>query len=65
VGYRLAIIHCQPSNNNRQIPIALYSELYFRSKTGLNELVQASQADKGAALVTALRKLARIQKNAQ
>lgn len=51
--------------DNRQIPIALYSELYFTSKTGLNELVQASQADKGAALITALQKLARIQKSAQ
>ena len=45
-------------NNNRRIPIAVYSELHFTSKTGLNELFQASRPDAGTALVETLRKLA-------
>lgn len=36
--------------NNRQLPIVLYSELHFRSETGLNELLQVSRPDLGKGL---------------
>ncbi len=36
--------------NNRQIPVVLYSELYFRSETGLNELIQVSCPNVGVGL---------------
>lgn len=36
--------------DNKQFPVVLYSELYFRSETGLNELVQVSRPDVGQGL---------------
>jgi hypothetical protein len=50
--------------NNRRLPVALYTELYFTSQTGLNELIQASRPDTGLELADAFRKLALLQANA-
>ena len=36
--------------DNRQLPICLYSELWFRSGTGLNEMIQVSKPDAGVRL---------------
>lgn len=36
--------------NNRQLPICLYSELWFKSSTGLNEVIQVSKPDVGIRL---------------
>lgn len=36
--------------DNKQLPVVLYSELYFRSETGLNELIQVSRPDVGNGL---------------
>lgn len=47
--------------DNRQLPIALYSELHFQSKSGLNELIQVSKSDIGPTLEKALKELASIQ----
>lgn len=48
--------------DNRQLPIVLYSELYFKSSSGLNELIQVSRPDTGTALVDAFTKLISAQK---
>lgn len=40
--------------NNRQLPILLYSEVYFTSSSGLNELVEFSRQGSGADLVARL-----------
>jgi|HigsolmetaAR203D_1030402.scaffolds.fasta_scaffold01144_14 hypothetical protein len=40
--------------NNRQLPICLYSELWFRSNTGLNEKIQISKPDAGIGLMNGL-----------
>ena len=37
--------------DNRQLPICLYSELWFRSGTGLNEMIQVSKPDAGLRLM--------------
>lgn len=37
-------------NNNRMLPILLYSELLFSSPTGLNELIQLSRPSAGSSL---------------
>ena len=47
--------------DNRQLPIALYSEIYLRSKTGLNELIQVSKPDIGGNLKTSISKLVRVK----
>lgn len=43
--------------DNRQLPIALYSELYFSSQTGLNEMVQVSKPNLGQGLSDSIRQL--------
>lgn len=45
--------------DNRQIPVCLYGELSFTSKTGLNELVQLSKSDVVAEFAAALQDLAK------
>ena len=47
--------------NNRKLPIALYSEIYFKSKSGLNELIQLSKPDIGDSLSVAIRELISVQ----
>jgi hypothetical protein len=47
-------------NNNRQIPICLYNELWFNSPTGLNEVIQVSRTGIGQQLDAALQNLADI-----
>jgi hypothetical protein len=47
--------------DNRQLPIALYSEIYFKNKTGLNELIQISKPNVGSSLAEAFKKLSSIQ----
>lgn len=49
-------------NNNRRIPIVVYSELYFTSKNGLNELLQVSKPNAGIALAENIRNLALVTK---
>jgi len=41
--------------NNRQLPICLYSELWFKSNTGLNEKIQISKPDAGTGLMNYLK----------
>jgi hypothetical protein len=41
-------------SNNRQLPVALYEEIGFRSSSGLNELVQASKVGTGEVLRSAI-----------
>lgn len=43
-------------NNNRQLPILLYSELHFTNDTGLNECIQLSKPNTGLRLIEALSK---------
>jgi len=43
--------------NNYQIPIALYEEIHFASKSGLNEVIQVSSQGGGQALDEARRDL--------
>lgn len=52
----------QRFNNNRQLPIALYGEIYFQSSTGLNELIQLSKPNMGSSLAEAFKKITLIQK---
>lgn len=40
--------------NNRKLPILMYSEILFKSDTGLNELIQLSKQDAGAGLAQQL-----------
>lgn len=49
-------------NNNRQIPICLYEELWFNSPTGLNEMIQVSQTGIGRQLDNAIQHIADIVK---
>lgn len=49
-------------NNNRQIPICLYEELWFNSPTGLNEVLQVSQTGIGRQLDNAIQRIADIVK---
>src|SRR6185369_17699305 len=44
-------------NNNKQLPITLYGEIYFQSSTGLNELIQLSKPNMGSSLADAFKKL--------
>jgi len=44
-------------SNNRRLPITLYSEIDFTSKTGLNERVQFSKPDVGQNLINQLSRL--------
>lgn len=41
--------------DNIEIPILKYSEIYFKSKSGLNEMIQVSKADLGENIYTALK----------
>lgn len=41
--------------DNRQLPIALYEEIHFKSPTGLNELIQVSRIGVGDGLESAIR----------
>lgn len=45
--------------NNPQLPICLYDELHFSSRTGLNEIVQVSRCGVGDALAESMKALAR------
>lgn len=45
-------------SNNRQIPIALYEQLHFKSASGLNELIQVSKVGVLQPFVSAIRGLA-------
>ena len=47
--------------DNRQLPIALYSDLRFKSSTGLNKLIEVSRPDMGISLQEALVKLSDAQ----
>jgi len=40
--------------DNRQLPICLYSEIWFKSNTGLNEKIQISRPDAGTRLMNYL-----------
>ena len=44
--------------NNRQLPICLYDEIHFSSRSGINEIIQVSRAGVGQALERAIRQLA-------
>ena len=46
--------------DNRQLPICLYESIQLRSATGLNELVEFSQAGKGLGLENGCRQLAKL-----
>ncbi|WP_186387535.1 DUF4236 domain-containing protein [Stappia sp. TSB10P1A] len=48
--------------DNRQLPICLYESIQLRSATGLNELVEFSQAGKGSGLESGCRQLAGLPK---
>jgi len=47
--------------NNRQLPIALYSDLHFTSSTGLNELISVSKPNIGQQIFEAVKKLSALQ----
>ena len=34
-------------NNNRELPVVLYEDIYFSSKSGLNELIEISKVGVG------------------
>ena len=44
--------------NNRQLPIALYGEILFKSSSGLNELIQTSKPNIGETFLESMKKLA-------
>lgn len=46
--------------NNRQLPVALYEEVLFRSASGLNELFQLSKTDVSGQMKLALKRLAAV-----
>jgi hypothetical protein len=46
--------------DNRKIPIALYSEVHFKSRSGLNELIQLSKAEVGVSFSETLKKLSAL-----
>jgi hypothetical protein len=47
-------------NNNPQLPICLYDELWLRSASGLNEIVQLSRSGIGEGFAMAVRQLAAV-----
>jgi len=47
-------------NNNRQLPICLYEELWLNSPSGLNEVIQLSRTGIGQQLNAALKSLAKM-----
>ncbi|MDO9545481.1 MAG: DUF4236 domain-containing protein [Pelolinea sp.] len=47
--------------DNRQLPIVLYSELLFKSNSGLNGLLQLSKPDMGKNLLEAIEKIVATQ----
>jgi hypothetical protein len=47
-------------SNNRQLPVCRYGELFFKSGSGLNEVLQLSKADSTADFVAALHKMVHI-----
>lgn len=51
--------------NNPQLPICLYDELHFSSRTGLNEIVQVSRCGVGESLAESLKALARHSSKAR
>lgn len=48
--------------NNRQLPVALYEEIQFRSASGLNELIQSSRLGVGRELQEAVGAIAKISR---
>jgi hypothetical protein len=51
--------------DNRQLPIALYEEISFTSRTGLNETIQASRVGTGEQIATAIRSLSLLLNSAR
>lgn len=49
-------------NDNKELPICLYSELHFYSSEGLNELIQLSKPGIGADFFAALKKMDTVLK---
>lgn len=45
--------------NNRQLPVCLYDEIHFASRSGINEIIQVSRAGIGQGLEQAIRQLAK------
>ena len=45
--------------NNRQLPVCLYDEIHFASRSGINEIIQVSRAGFGQGLEQAIRQLAK------
>ncbi len=57
--------NCGPDrrfNNNRELPIMAYEEIYFQSENGLNECIQVSLVGASDGLPSALKKLASVEK---
>lgn len=50
--------------NNRELPICLYEEIYLRSSTGLNEILQASRTGIAKRLRTGVKELAAVLQRA-
>lgn len=50
--------------DNRQIPICLYEVIYFQSASGLNALIEVSQAECGYSFVEAVNNLKRLPQKA-
>lgn len=48
--------------DNRELPIALYEDVYFKSNSGLNELIQLSRLNSASKFKEAIEKLARLAK---
>ncbi len=46
--------------SNRQLPVAIYEDVYFKSRTGLNELIQNSKIGVGEVFLEAISNLSKL-----
>jgi tetratricopeptide (TPR) repeat protein len=51
--------------DNRQIPVALYEEIHFKSSAGLNELIQVSKTNVGESFRLAVQQLTKVNQDWQ